>query len=132
LIADKSAHRSKERALEHLQKSLSLLQKSLSTVAIDEGVAISIFLLAYFNVSSGEHASARKHLMGLAMVLEQLERDHIVRNGGVLSPYAISPLTMLVWRMAIRIDFIIAVMYAQRPIFPMYPNSLLRSLQYSR
>jgi hypothetical protein len=126
LIADKTAHRGKERALEHLQKSLRLLQKSLSTLAVDEGVAISIFLLAYFNVSSGEHASARKHLLGLAMVMEQLQRDHSVRNGGVLSPYAISPLTMLIWRMAIRLDFIIAIMYAQRPVFRMYPNSLLR------
>src|SRR6202035_4881943 len=74
LIADKTAHRGKERALEHLQKSLRLLQNSLSTLAVDEGVAISIFLLAYFNVSSGEHASARKHLLGLAMVMEQLQR----------------------------------------------------------
>lgn len=120
LIADKVAHRGRERALQHLQKSLKLLQNSLSAVEVDEGVAISIFLLAYFNVSSGEHASARKHLTGLAMVMQQIQQDHMVRNGGVLSPYAISPLTMLVWRMAIRMDFIISILYAQRPIFPMF------------
>jgi hypothetical protein len=89
-------------------------------VEVDEGVAISIFLLAYFNVSSGEHASARKHLAGLSMVLAQLQADHLVKNGGVLSPYAVSPLTMLIWRMAIRMDFIMSVMYGLRPVFPMY------------
>jgi hypothetical protein len=120
LIADKKSHRGKERALQHLQHSLKLLQTSLSAVEVDEGLAISVFLLAYFNVASGEHSSARKHLAGLCMVMEQLQQDHLVRNAGILSPYAISPLTMLVWRMAIRMDFIMALMYGQRPIFPLY------------
>jgi len=120
LIADKKSGKGRERALEHLQKSLKLLQNSLLAVEVDEGVAISIFLLAYFNVSSGEHSAARKHLEGLRMVLAQLERNHLTKNGGIPSPYAISPLTMLVWRMAIRMDFILAIMYGRRPIFPMY------------
>jgi len=108
------------RALDHLQKSLKHLQTSLSAVELDEGMAISIFLLAYFNVGSGEHATARKHLQGLHMVLEQLKQNHLVRNGGIPSPYAISPLTMLIWRMAIRMDFIMSIMYGQAPIFPVY------------
>jgi len=120
LISDKKSHRGKQRALEHLQHSLKFLQKSLSAVEVDEGLAISIFLLAYFNVSNGECSTASKHLVGLCMVMEQLQQDHMVRNAGVLSPYAISPLTMLVWRMAIRLDFIMALMYSLRPIFPMY------------
>jgi hypothetical protein len=120
LISDKKSERGRRRALEHLHKSLKLLQGSLSAVEVDEGVAISIFLLAYFNVSSGEHASARKHLAGLSMVLAQLHTDHVIKNGGFLSPYAMSPCTMLVWRMAIRMDFIISIMYGLRPVFPMY------------
>ena len=71
-------------------------------------------------MANGEHASARKHLAGLHLVLAQLQQDHLARNAGVLSPYAISPLTMLIWRMAVRMDFIMALMYGQRPIFPMY------------
>ena len=86
---------------------------------VDEGVAISIFLLAYFNVSSGELISARKHLAGLSMVLAQLQADYLVKSGGTLSPYAISPLTMLIWRMAIRMDFVMAIMYGLRPVFAM-------------
>jgi Fungal specific transcription factor domain len=120
LIADKKSDKGRERALEHLQKSLKLLQNSLSAVEVDEGVAISIFLLAYFNVASGEHSTARKHLRGLCMVLDQLQQNHLVKNGGILSPNAITPLTMLVWRMAIRMDFIMAITYGRRPVFPMY------------
>jgi len=120
LIADKKSGKGRERALEHLQKSLKLLQNSLSAVEVDEAVAISIFLVAYFNVSSGEHSAARKHLHGLQMVLAQLEKEHLTKNGGILSPHAVSPLTMLVWRMAIRMDFILAIIYGRRPIFPMY------------
>jgi hypothetical protein len=117
LIADNKSDRGNERALVHLQKSLKLIQASLSAVEVDEGVAISIFLLSYVNVTSGEHSSARKHLRGLSMVLEQLQEDHMVRNGGVLSPHAVSPLTMLVWRMAVRMDFLIAITHGQRPVF---------------
>jgi hypothetical protein len=87
-------------------------------VELDEGVAISIFLLAYFNVTSGEHSTARKHLQGLCTVLTQLQQDYVARNGRILSPYAISPITMLVWRMAIRMDFILSLMYGLRPIIP--------------
>ena len=119
LISDKKSERGRRRALEHLQKSLTSLQRSLSAVEVDEGVAISIFLLAYFNVTSGEHVSARKHLAGLNMVLAQLQADHLRKSEGILSPYAISPLTMLIWRMAIRMDFIMAIMYSLRPVFPM-------------
>jgi len=120
LIADKKSDRGRVRALDNLQKSLKHLKTSLSAVEVDEGMAISIFLLAYFNVSSGEHNTARKHLQGLRLVLEQLKQNHLARNGGVPSPYAVSPLTMLIWRMAIRMDFIISIMYGQLPIFPVY------------
>lgn len=127
LIADKKSALGKERALEHLQKSMTLINSSLSAVEVDEGMAISIFMLAYINVASGEHSTARKHLRGLGMVLDQLQQDHFVRNGGRKSPFAMSPLTMLVWRMAIRMDFIIAIIYARRPVFPMYDPSTLDS-----
>ena len=120
LIADKKSDRGRTRALQHMQKSLKLIQDNLSAAEVDEGVAISIFLLAYFNVSSGEHSTSRKHLRGLQMVLNQLQHNHLIRNGGTVSPCAISPLAMLVWRMAIRMDFIVAVTYGRRPIFPMY------------
>ena len=119
LISDKKSERGQQRALEHLQKSLTFLQRSLSAVEVDEGVAISIFLLAYFNVSSGELVSARKHLAGLNMVLAQLKADYLVKSGGILLYYAVSPLTMLIWRMAIRMDFVMAIMYGLRPVFPM-------------
>lgn len=120
LIADKKSDRGRVRALDHLQKSLKHLQTSLTAVEVDEGMAISIFLLAYFNVGSGEHSTARKHLQGLQLVLEQLKQNHLARNGGVPSPYAVSPLTMLIWRMAIRMDFIMSIMYGQPPIFHVY------------
>jgi hypothetical protein len=120
LIADKKSDKGRQRTLEHVQKSLNTLQNSLSAVEVDEGVAISIFLLAYFNFASGEHSTARKHLQGLCTVLDQLQSEHLTKNGGILSPHAISPLTMLIWRMAIRMDFVLAITYGERPSFPMY------------
>ena len=120
LLSGKKFDKSHERALEHLSKSLKLLQNRLSTVEVDEGVAISIFLLAYINMASGEHTSARKHLHGLRVILDRLQEDQMSKNGGIQSPYAVSPLTMLVWRMAIQMDFSISIMDRRRPIFPMY------------
>jgi hypothetical protein len=126
LCCDKKSHQGKRRALEHLAKSLKLLQRSLWSVEVDECVANAIFLLAYFNLLAGDKISARKHLRGLSMVLDRIQQSHLVNNGGVLSPYAISPLTMLIWRMAIRVDFIIAITSAQRPVFPAYTHLIFR------
>jgi Fungal specific transcription factor domain len=120
LIADKKREMGRRRALEHIQTSLKLLQDSLTIVKVDEGIVMSIFLLAYFSVTCGEHVTARKHLAGLHLVLTQLQEEHKSKNRGLLSPYAISPLTMLVWRMAFRMDFIGSMMYGSRPVFPMY------------
>jgi hypothetical protein len=117
LIADRKTGKGKERSFTHLQKSLSFLRNSLSITTVDEGVAISVFFLAYCSVLSGEHLATRKHLDGLRLVLEQLRTNHLLRNAGIRSPRAISPLSMLVWRMAIRLDFILAVMYSLTPIF---------------
>jgi len=137
LCADNQLNQGKQRALEHLSKSLKLLQRSLWQVQIDECVANAIFLLAYFNLLAGDKDSARKHLSGLSMVLDRIQQDHLVKNQGVLSPYAISPLTMLIWRMAIRVDFIIAIVTGERPIFPMYltplpPSARFRELMVGR
>jgi hypothetical protein len=117
LFADKNAQLGRARAYEHHQKSIRLLQTALSAVEVNEGIVISILLLTYFNVASGEHAAARKHLLGLRVVFENLQMD--IRKKGRLTPYAIGPLTMLTWRTAIRMDFILAMIYSLPPIFPM-------------
>jgi len=120
LCCAKKYDQGKQYAFEHLSKSLTLLQRSLSSVEVDECVANAIFLLAYFNLLSGDKSSARKHLQGLSLVLHQIRQNHFNKNSGPQSAHAISPLTMLIWRMAIRVDFIIAITCAQRPIYPPY------------
>jgi hypothetical protein len=120
LRADRKRGMDQGRALELFQKSLISLQESLNVVRLDEGVVISIFLLCYFNITSGEVMSARNHLAGLHLVLTQMLEEHKSRNRGLFSPYAISPLTRVIWRMAIRMDFIIAMLFGLRPVFPPY------------
>jgi hypothetical protein len=114
LLADQKSQVGRTRSLEHLQKSLGLLQSSLSAIQVDEGLAISIFILSYLNVFMGEHESARKHLHGLRLVFETLRTEYLK------SGRSVKPLTMLIWRMAIRIDYIMSMAFTLYPIFPTY------------
>jgi Fungal specific transcription factor domain len=114
LLADRKSQVGRARSLEHLQKSLSLIQTSLSAIQVDEGVAISIFLLSYLSAFMGDFVAARKHLLGLRLVFEQLQTDYL-KSG---RPF--KPLTMLIWRMAIRMDLIISMGFTLYPVFPTY------------
>jgi hypothetical protein len=120
LIADTESGEGKRRALRHLEKALQLLQSKITTVAIDEGVAISSFLLAHISVMLGEPANARKHLRGKLMVLHQLDPRHVLQEETVPSPLTNNPLTLLIWRMAIRIDFIASIACGRTPVLPPY------------
>lgn len=106
----------------HLQEALRLLQTRISSHDVDEGVAISSFLLSYLSLIAGDLENARTHLKGMLLVLDQLEPG--IPLQGISKP-AVNPLTTLIWRMAIRIDFILSIAFGQAPLLPRLFISLL-------
>jgi hypothetical protein len=120
LIADKEAS-GEAQALKHLQKALQLLRNRLSSVdvGVDEGVAISSFLLAHFSMMVGDHATTRKHLRGMSSVLSKLDHSEGPHTKELIpSPFTMDKLTMLIWRMAIRVDFIASIACGKEPVLP--------------
>jgi hypothetical protein len=122
LIADDNLEKGRSRALHHLHKALQILQSKIGTVEIDEGLAISSFLLAHFSVTLGDYVTAKTHLKGMVMVLGKLDPESMRES--VLSPLTIDPLTMLIWRMAKRIDFIISIVSGEPPVLPRCPSTI--------
>ena len=56
------------------------------------------------------------HLKGMLTVLAKLDPEGMRES--VLSPLTIDPLTMLIWRMAKRIDFIASIASGEPPVLP--------------
>jgi hypothetical protein len=99
----------------HLQEALKLLQNRISSHDVDESVAISSFLLSYLSLIAGDLDNANTHLRGMLLVFDQLEPGM-----SDISESVISPLTRLIWRMAIRIDFILSIAFGQAPVLPRF------------
>jgi hypothetical protein len=120
-MADRRAKRPPTRAYMHLQKALRLLQDAISKGNIDDGVLYAVFLMVYFNIVNSDHASARRHLQGLQSLLDFRQRQVAAERTMTQTlgqPYVVPALTMLIRRMAMRMDFVLAMFYARKPIFP--------------
>lgn len=111
-VADNTSHRPLVRALLHHQETLRKVQGSLTLGTITESTIYAVMMLAYFNVFTGKFLSARRHIRGLSLLLEQYSAQ-----GN--QP---SPTTMLIWRCGVRIDYILSSVYPCRPIFPPPPT----------
>jgi Fungal specific transcription factor domain len=120
-MADRRAKRPPTRAYMHLQKALRLLQDAISKGSIDDGVLYAVFLMVYFNIVNSDHASARRHLQGLQSLLDFRQRQVAAERTMTATlgqPFVAPALTMLIRRMAMRLDFVLAMFYARKPIFP--------------
>lgn len=120
-MADRRAKRPPTRAYMHLQKSLRLLQDAIHTGNIDDGVLYAVFLMVYFNIVNSDHASSRRHLQGLHSLLDYRQRQVAAERTMTHRPgqtLVMPALTMLIRRMAMRLDFVLAIFYARKPIFP--------------
>jgi hypothetical protein len=100
LTVDPSNH---DKANEHLQWALTLLRRSEVS---DGGGAIGYFLCAHFSMMLGNQTWARDHLRALKSL--------------VPSPLRTDKLTKLIWRMAVRIDFMASIASGKPPILPRY------------
>ena len=67
----------------------------------------------------GDHTTAKKHLRGMSIVLSKLDHSEGPHKESVPSPLTTDKLTMLIWRMAIRIDFISSIACGKDPVLPM-------------
>jgi Fungal specific transcription factor domain len=110
-VADNSHHRPLVRALLHHQETLRKVQGSLTLGTITESTIYAVMMLAYFNVFTGKFLSARRHIRGLSLLLEQFSAQGS-------QP---SATTMLIWRCGVRIDYILSSVYPCKPIFPPPP-----------
>ena len=70
-LADKVVGRPTARTYLHLQRSLPLIQSAIQNGTINDSHIVAVFLLAYYNLATGEVASAGRHLDGLILLLEQ-------------------------------------------------------------
>ena len=108
VIADSSLQRPLVRALLHHQVTLRKVQDLLSLGrGTEEATISSVMMLAYFNLFSGRFLSARRHLQGVSLLLQQYSMT------GELP----SATTMLIWRCAVRLDYFLSSVYPCKPIF---------------
>lgn len=101
LMVDPNNH---DKANEHLQWALTLLRRSEGDN--DGGGAIGYFLCVHFSMMLGNQTWARDHLRALKSL--------------VPNPLKTDKLTRLIWRMAIRIDFMASIASGKPPILPKY------------
>lgn len=106
------------RALVHKQEAFISLQRCLSLQEIDEDVAIAVFLMLFMDTFNGKEI-AQGHLRGLLLVLKELNIDS--SEAGVSNWDKASPVVLLVWRIALRLDAMIATIQDATPVFPPFP-----------
>src|SRR5436190_795374 len=98
MIADYRLQRSMDRF--HIQyiTSLRKIQNAIQQLSLDEGTTIAVFLILWIDVVRAELRPSRKHLLGLFLLLQELQKKYrrpesepgilVDENGGV----GVSPL----------------------------------------
>jgi len=118
LIADpEEAHSA---ALNHLTIAIQGLRNQLSSADAADAEVIVCFLLAHFSIAVGDPQSARKHLRGMCGLLKKISSAQAFPN-----PTSTEKLTVLIWRMAIRVDCISSIACGEAPILPRHTTTLL-------
>ena len=97
-LADNMEGRQPLRSYRYLQLGLPKIQQALTEGEIDDALIYSVFFAAYLHLIGGELASARRHLVGLILLLESYH------DASGEFRQDIPPELMFIWRMAIRMD----------------------------
>ena len=125
LHVDNALHRPLVRGLTHKQHAIAALQTALSTGQITEGVAISIFLIFWLDIFEGR-VIPQSHLRGFYLVLEKLQESWTKGDATKLSP-----LLLVIKRIMIRFDCVVATVHGAPPIFPLCDEAeIFRSKPY--
>ena len=108
--------------------SLQKIQHAIQKLSLDEGTTIAVFLILWIDVVRAELRSSRKHLRGLYLLLQALQRPHRHSQSGpgILADESggvgVSPLIMQIWRISIRLDFTTSLYLVEPPVFPPIPT----------
>jgi hypothetical protein len=104
-----------------------MIQNSIQNMDVDEATTIAVFLVLWIDVVRAELRSSTKHLRGLYLLLQEIQKKYrppdmdagifIDKSGGV----GVSPLIMSIWRLAIRLDFTTSLYLCSTPVFPTIP-----------
>ena len=127
MIADYRLRRPMDRFIILYGRSLHRIQDSIRLHDLDEGTTLAVFLILWIDVVRAELRSSRKHLRGLYLLFQELQKQHRLPNSnpGILidgrGGLSISPLMMQIWRIAIRLDFTTSLYLFQPPVFPVIP-----------
>jgi hypothetical protein len=91
--------------------SLRYLQEAISNDAVDEALALAVIMHIAMDVCSGTLGPTKRHLRGLYLIYQRLEQRTIDQDG------RLSPIAMLIRRMAIRTDQAITSLSEDFPVF---------------
>ena len=98
---------------------------------MDEGLIASVFLLALLSTLSADYKGSRRHLQGFSQLIQFYEQRRTVRVTSGTSTFSTDSyaLVMILWRMAIRMEYHVAFYdHGQGPpIFPMNDTSQERT-----
>lgn len=127
MIVDYRCQRSMERFHWQYGTSIRKINASISSMDIDEGIIIAVFLITWIDVVRAELRASRKHLNGLNLLLQEIQKKYrYTGNDGALVEYTggtgLTPLIMQLWRIAIRLDFTTSLYLVQPPVFPPIPS----------
>jgi len=115
----------------HLQKTLSRVNEAISLGIVDEGLIASVFLLALLSTLSADYKGSRRHLEGFSHLIQIYQQGRTLRvtSGTSTSSADSYALVMLLWRMAIRMEYHVAFYdHGQGPpIFPINDTSQERT-----
>lgn len=127
MIADYRLQRSMDRFHYNYINSLRMIQNSIQNMDVDEATTIAVFLVLWIDVVRAELRNSTKHLRGLYLLLQEIQKKHrppgqhagmfIDKSGGV----GVSPLIMTIWRVAIRLDWTTSLYLCSSPVFPSIP-----------
>jgi hypothetical protein len=99
-LYDGLAGRSRERSLVNLRKAIPLIQKAVSSTALDDGHGFAVFLLAYLSIVRGDVKGISLHTGGFYRILRFC---NVLREDGSPTLNQTS-LSMILWRIAIRAE----------------------------
>jgi len=122
MISDYRLKRPLDRFHYQYVKTLQLIQNSLRKMEVDEGIAIAVYLMLCIDTVRADLDTARKHLKGLFLILQQLQQKPVLSFNGDYGPITkVSPLMMHIWRVSIKIDWTASLFLVEPPILPPIP-----------
>ena len=121
-LSDRRADIPPVTGLLYLEKALSRVNEAISLEIVDEGLIAAVFLLALLSTLSADYKGSRRHLRGFSQLIQFYQQRRTLAVTSSTSTFCTKryALVMILWRMAIRMEYYVAF-YDHglgAPIFP--------------